>query len=139
MSGFLDENISKTGPFYDKLSNSKERLLEFGDSLYLAPEYMPDIKGLKVYRSGIKLGTFKKGRFEPDHALSHVLTCDDVNCYVNLSAGSSEAKQYLSGMTLSCDRDMKGWCLVCIDDLPLGWGKASNGIVKNHYPKGLRK
>ncbi|MCR5672954.1 MAG: RsmF rRNA methyltransferase first C-terminal domain-containing protein [Lachnospiraceae bacterium] len=136
---FLDETLNKNGDFYKMLSDNTDRLLEFGDSLYLAPEFMPDIKGLKVYRAGIKLGTFKKNRFEPDHALSHVLTVGDVNSYVNLAADSNEVRQYLSGMTINCDRDMKGWCLVCVDAFPLGWGKAAGGVVKNHYPKGLRK
>ncbi len=138
LSSFLDETLNK-GPFLEKLTQSADRLLEFGDSLYLAPQYMPDIRGLKVCRAGIKLGTFKKMRFEPDHALSHVLSVEDVKCYVNLSADSNEVRQYLSGMTINCERDMKGWCLVCVDDMPLGWGKAAGGVVKNHYPKGLRK
>jgi 16S rRNA C967 or C1407 C5-methylase (RsmB/RsmF family)/NOL1/NOP2/fmu family ribosome biogenesis protein len=139
LDSFINETFNPEGKFYEKLKRSADRLLEFGDSLYLAPEYMPDIRGLKVYRAGIKLGTFKKMRFEPDHALSHVLSVDDVKYYVNLSADSDEVRQYLSGMTLNCDRDIKGWCLVCVDDLPLGWGKASAGVLKNHYPKGLRK
>ncbi len=114
-------------------------LLEFGDSLYLTPEYMPDITGLKVLRAGIKLGTFKKNRFEPDHALSHCLTGDDVKFCVDLDADSTEAKQYLSGMTINCGKDMKGWCLVCVGGFALGWGNANNGVLKNHYHKGLRK
>ncbi len=139
LSSFLDETIAKNGRFYDKLTTGSDRLLGFGDSIYLAPEHMPDIKGLKVLRAGIKLGTFKKNRFEPDHALSHVLGCDDVCSYVNLYGDSNEVRQYLSGMTLNCDRDMKGWCLVCVDGFPLGWGKAAGKVVKNHYPRGLRK
>ena len=35
--------------------------------------------------------------------------------------------------------DAKGWCLVCVDGYSLGWGKLAGGILKNHYPKGLRK
>ena len=136
---FLDETLNKDGEFYKTLAENTDRLLEFGDSLYLAPEFMPDIKGLKVYRAGIKLGTFKKNRFEPDHALSHVLKPGDSNSYVNLSADSNEVRQYLSGMTINCDREMKGWCLVCVAGFPLGWGKAAGGVIKNHYPKGLRK
>ena len=136
---FFNESLNIDGAFHKKILHGADRLLEFGDSLYLAPQYMPDIRGLKVYRAGIKLGTFKKMRFEPDHALSHVLSVEDVRHYVNLSADSNEVRQYLSGMTINCKRDMKGWCLVCVDDMPLGWGKAAGGVVKNHYPKGLRK
>lgn len=33
----------------------------------------------------------------------------------------------------------KGWYLICVDGISLGWGKLAGGIMKNHYPKGLRK
>lgn len=35
--------------------------LLFGDQLYLAPKDMPALKGLKVLRPGLHLGTMKKG------------------------------------------------------------------------------
>jgi hypothetical protein len=28
----------------------------------------------------------------------------------------------------------KGWVLVCTDGFSLGWGKLSDGILKNYYP-----
>ena len=31
---------------------------------------MPDLKGLKVLRPGLHMGTVKKNRFEPSHALA---------------------------------------------------------------------
>jgi NOL1/NOP2/fmu family ribosome biogenesis protein len=33
---------------------------------------------------------------------------------------------------------LDGWTLVAVDGLSLGWGKVSQGRMKNHYPKGLR-
>ena len=33
----------------------------------------------------------------------------------------------------------QGWYLICVDGISLGWGKLAGGIMKNHYPKGLRK
>ncbi len=116
-----------------------QKLIHFGDSVYLAPEIMPDIDGLKVYRAGLKIGTHKKNRFEPDHALSHALTADEADHIVNYGSDAPEVRQYLSGMTLSCDKDLKGWCLVCVMGYPLGWAKAAGGILKNHYPRGLRR
>ena len=32
----------------------------------------------------------------------------------------------------------KGWTLVLVDGYPVGWGKLAGGMLKNHYPKGLR-
>ena len=110
----------------------------FGDSLYLVPDMCPDMDNLKVLRAGVKIGTYKKERLEPDHALSHVLRPEDAYCCVDLDPNSREALQYLEGMTINCDPSLKGWCLVCAGGLAMGWGKASGGVIKNHYPKGLR-
>ncbi len=135
---FLEETLADDSDFLRKVKGSPERLMKFGDSISFVPEQMPDISGLKVLRAGIKLGTFKKNRFEPDHALSHCLTKEDVRYCIDLDADSNEIRQYISGMTINCDKEMKGWCLVFAGGFGLGWGKASQGVLKNHYPKGLR-
>ena len=44
---------------------------------------------------------------------------------------------YLRGNTIETGKS-RGWVLVCVEGIGLGWGKESNGILKNHYPKGLR-
>ena len=48
----------------------------------------------------------------------------------------ADALRYLRGETLPSSA--KGWTLVTADGLSLGWGKGSGGVLKNHYPKGLR-
>lgn len=110
------------------------RRLEFGDQLYLVPEQMPDLKGLKVVRPGLHLGTNKKNRFEPSHALALALHPSEVAqiCETN------EPEKYLRGETLPCDPGLAGWTLVTCQGQPMGWGKANGGVMKNHYPKGLR-
>ena len=35
--------------------------------------------------------------------------------------------------------DIKGWCLVKADGYSIGWGKGDGRVLKNHYPKGLRR
>ena len=47
-----------------------------------------------------------------------------------------------SPLGVSCSenvKNFKGWCLVTIDGCAAGWGKAGGNVIKNHYPKGLRK
>ncbi len=119
---------------------SKGVFLKFGEQLYLGPDQMPSLKGLKVLRPGLHLGTIKKNRFEPSHALALVMEPAQVRICVDTTMDSLEVKQYLSGQTLLAEGDnRKGWCLVSVDGLSVGWGKLAAGIVKNHYPKGLRK
>lgn len=137
-------------------------LLRFGEQLYLAPAETPSLRGLKVLRPGLHLGTVKKNRFEPSHALALFLKKEQVVHAVNLACDGTAVRKYLEGQTLTigagCDVEMahiitrgrmaaeqenvslpKGWCLVCVDGYSLGWGKAAGAVLKNHYPKGLRK
>ena len=111
------------------------KAVTFGQNLFWAPEEMPDISRLKVMRPGLELGTQKKDRFEPAHALalwlaecSNVHTCDPEG---------EEMKAYLHGEVIPCGK--KGWCLVKSGGFSIGWGKGDGKVMKNHYPKGLRR
>lgn len=113
-------------------------LVTFGENLYLLPEQAPDIKGLKVLRPGLHLGSFKKNRFEPAHALSHALKPNECRHVLELSREEKEVEGFLRGEAIERLAEEKGWYLVCVEGLPLGFAKYSNGMFKNHYPKGLR-
>ncbi len=111
--------------------------ITFGEQLYLLPKNAPVLDKLKVLRPGLHVATVKKGRIEPAHALSHVLSYEDMKNVISLQRDSLEVRQYLNGQTLNVEAG-KGWNLVCVDSYGLGFGKVSGGILKNHYPKGLR-
>ena len=107
----------------------------FGQSLYWAPADMPDLKGIKVLRPGLELGELKKDRFEPAHALA--LWLKTAANTKHLPAESPEAAAYMQGQTIPDTG--KGWTLVQVDGYSLGWGKSDGKVLKNHYPKGLRR
>ena len=111
-------------------------LLPFGEQLYLLPSGCPSLKGLKVIRPGLHLGTNKARRFDPSHALALSLAPQEVRFSQALSL--EEAENYRKGLTFSAEGE-KSWYLLCLDGFSLGWGKLAGGIMKNHYPKGLRK
>jgi NOL1/NOP2/fmu family ribosome biogenesis protein len=110
-------------------------MLSFGQSLYLAPEEMPDISRLKVLRPGLELGVVKKDRFEPAHALA--LWLRNCACVHDLPALGDEIAAYIHGEVIPSAQ--KGWCIVTADGYSLGWGKGDGRVLKNHYPKGLRR
>ena len=111
------------------------KALMFGQSLYWAPKDLPDLRRLKVLRPGLELGEVKKGRFEPAHALALWLrTCSATQ---DFSRGSKETADYLHGDVVPSQ--MRGWCLVTVDGYSIGWGKGDGKVLKNHYPKGLRR
>nr|WP_314496102.1 RsmF rRNA methyltransferase first C-terminal domain-containing protein [uncultured Peptostreptococcus sp.] len=118
------------------------KLLEPGlavkeERLYYQPlDY--DLRGLKVLRSGLFVGEFKKNRFEPAHSLAMALKPSDVKYTLDFASDSDEIRAYLRGESIRTGQS-RGWVLVSVDGISLGWGKESNGILKNKYPKGLRR
>ena len=107
----------------------------FGQSLYWAPPELPELRGLKVLRPGLELGEVKKDRFEPAHALALWLhECKNTH---DLTSDGSDIGKYMHGETVpsAC----KGWTLVRVDGYSIGWGKGDKTVLKNHYPKGLRR
>lgn len=111
------------------------KAVPFGSSLFWAPADMPEIVRLKVLRPGLKLGTVKKDRFEPSHALA--LWLKDCGSLQRYDADSAEIKAYLHGDVVPSQH--RGWCLVCAGGYSVGWGKGDGTVLKNHYPKGLRR
>ena len=97
-----------------------------------------DLRGLKVLRSGLFVGEFKKNRFEPAHSLAMALKPSDVKYTLDFANDSDEIRAYLRGESIVTGQS-RGWVLVSVDGVSLGWGKESNGILKNKYPKGLRR
>ena len=112
----------------------KDRVLVFleGGDLLRVTEQELLVFGL---RPGLELGCLKKNRLEPAHALALWLkNCESVE---NFPAESREIAAFLHGETVPSVQ--KGWCLVCADGFSLGWGKGDGSVLKNHYPKGLRR
>lgn len=120
----------------------KEYIL-FGDQLYLIPPEMIDFKGMKILRPGLHLGTVKKKRFEPSHGFALFLKKEEVSRFIDLPADGGEVIKYLKGETLTGEAFLsgdnhKGWVLVNTGGYSMGFAKLAGGILKNHYPKGLR-
>lgn len=111
------------------------RLVTFAQTLFWAPEGMPDIEGVRVMRPGLELGEVKKGRFVPAHALALWLKGAGNTC--DLQGGSRELQAYMHGETIPWSGN--GWCLMTVDGYSIGWGKGDGKVLKNHYPKGLRR
>lgn len=97
-----------------------------------------DLRGLKVLRSGLFVGEFKKNRFEPAHSLAMALKPSDVKNTIDFANDSNEIRAYLRGESIGTGQS-RGWVLVSVEGVSIGWGKESNGILKNKYPKGLRR
>ena len=114
------------------------RLHEVNGVLYDIPKGVFNWNGLQVLRVGVRLGEVKNGRFEPNHSLALCISAGECTNALQLKEDDERVEKYLRGETVECTLK-NGWCVVCIEDFPLGLGKVVNGTIKNHLPKGLRK
>lgn len=145
---YRNSNISPCPKEYEKLYRAfadeflknppTGEISAFGENLYIMPPFLPNLDGIKVLRFGLHLGTVKKNRFEPSHSLAMTLKPQDAVQCAELSISDKEIFAYLRGETIPAG-DLKGWCLISVSGYTTGWGKAAGGIIKNHYPKGLRR
>ncbi len=109
---------------------------QLGDTLLACPS-LPPVRGVRVLRAGLQLGTLKGKVFAPDHALAIALPLPYSLPTVELSL--EDALRYQSGEALDVSEALSGYALPTHQGLALGFGKASAGQLKNHYPKGLRR
>lgn len=131
------------------LSSISSPLLDSGsvcmirDSLYFLPEGFPENTGFRYLRTGLFLGTVKKDRFEPSQALAMALKPSQFPLSISFSQEDGRLIRYLKGETISLEKGeaedgAKGWCLICAEEFPLGWGKISGNTIKNKYYPGWR-
>lgn len=107
------------------------------DQIRLIPANLPDCRGLGVISAGVAVATVCKNRLEPNHSI--FLTAAKAQCRrsMNFSPSDPMLHAFLHGEEIPCDGE-KGWTAVCVAGIPVGFGKASGGRLKNRYPKGLR-
>lgn len=106
-----------------------------GDVLLCAPP-LPPLQGLRVLRAGLHLGRTKGAVFAPDHALALAAPPNPLHSFPLDEPG---ARAYLRGETLPAPPEARSYGTVTYCGLALGFVKASDGQLKNHYPKGLRR
>ncbi len=107
-----------------------------GDQVRLLPHRLPDCRGLGVLSAGIAVAAVCKNRLEPCH--SAFITAVKAQCrrIVDFAPEDPHLLAFLHGEEIPCPE--KGWTAVCVAGIPVGFGKASGGKLKNRYPKGLR-
>lgn len=91
-----------------------------------------DVSHLNILRYGVKLFEMRD-IYIPDHHLSHFLGPE-----FSIEIPLEYAKAYVHGDTFPLNKP-DGFYIVSYDRQNLGFVKATQGVAKNHYPKGLRR
>lgn len=121
------------------LNDWRKKVLVRNDHVFVPAVSLPERVNLHILNNGVELGILKKKRFELGHQLAEVLGQVNQDRVIDLL--TSEAYQeYLHGETVKVQSDLRGFVLVSYQKMIFSFGKiASNQILKNFYPKGLRK
>ena len=107
-----------------------------GDQVRLLPHSLPNCQGLGVLSAGVTIATVCKNRLEPAHSAFITATKEQCKQTLDLSPDDPLIRAFLHGEEIPCSE--KGCTAVCVAGVPVGFGKASGGKLKNRYPKGLR-
>ncbi len=125
--------------FHETLNTSMEmRIGKLRDEIWLAPEIPVPQKG--VFAAGVCLGTLQKERIIPHHQFFSAMGTAFCR-QLSLREGDPRIPAYLRGEEIPCPElaDVpNGYAAVLYEGVVLGGGKAVSGVLKNHYPKGLR-
>lgn len=115
-------------------------LTQLGQQLYAVPDGVPELRGLKVLRSGLWLATAHKQHLTPSHSLALAIPPERAQTmnHLPLTPQDPRLARYLAGEVLEAS-GARGYVLITLAGYPLGWGKRAHGVINNLYPKGLRR
>ena len=119
----------------------------YGENVFLCPP-LPEMRNLQIINAGVNVAALMKNTIVPSHGFVAALRKNEASAAVNFpyaigdntfkASGRSLIEKYLRGEELDICAPFSGFGVICADSHPLGLVKASGGVLKNHYPKGLR-
>ncbi|MDD4123411.1 MAG: RsmB/NOP family class I SAM-dependent RNA methyltransferase [Bacilli bacterium] len=116
-----------------------KRIYIKNDDIYYLPPKIIGFENLRHLRVGQHIGKILKNRIEPSHGFAMSSKKEDFQRFINLTLHDElMLSKFIHGETLNVDLE-NGYCLILIDGMSIGYGKVVNNILKNLFPKGLRK
>ena len=95
-----------------------------------------DLPLANIYRYGVKAKEYRKDNFRYDLHYARTLKPQDMN---SIELSLDELKKYLSGEQLYKENQYKGYVLLTYKNNAVDIAKSDTRVIKNYYPKGLRK
>lgn len=96
------------------------------------------LSALWTLAAGVQAGEIRKRRFLPAHSLFLAAHGGVYRKKLDLPLADACLPRFLAGEAVPCKEDWRGYIPVCAGGFPIGFGKAVEGTLKNHVPKGLR-
>lgn len=135
---FFRSTLNEAAPSFSQLRLYGEHLL------YCPFDYPLQMLGLPVLSFGTEVGTvtagYKKHFIKPAHAFFMAAHGFPYRFTLDFDAESKALRSFLGGESLEYAEPGADGCFlpVTVCGFPVGYGKAVNGTLKNHLPKGLQ-
>lgn len=115
-------------------TQKKGHYVQKKERLYYVPNDLPNLSGLRILKPGLYIGDIKRNRFEPAQPLANALKSGEFPNEISLSIHDDRVVKYLKGETIEVgETKTNSWHLVLVEGYPIGFGKVSQGILKNKY------
>lgn len=117
------------------------RIFRMADQVLAFPEntwetYAAIASRFRLRKSGLRLGTFAHGQFNPDHELAMSTALHPGVDALDL--GLEQSLRYLRRESLDIASGGKGWVCLRYEGLPLGFAKRLPNRLNNYYPQEWR-
>ena len=132
------EYISFIKETFDEPPKGEAYRLKDGRIIILRQSLPEGLSNIRMLSAGVYAGDIQRGRFIPAHSLFMAEHGGKYKNTLSLDTDSPELDAYLRGNTVPAAPAMKGYAAVLAGEYPIGFGKAVDGTMKNHLPKGLR-
>lgn len=101
--------------------------------LYLLPEGLPSLSGIRAPAPGLYLGKVQAGRMLPGKALAHCLRPDQIARAVELAPEDPRALRFVQNNPIELEVE-DGWAVVAVatraGSFSLGWAKVKGGVAR---------
>lgn len=113
---------------------------EVNNKFLIFPLELPDLNRLNVLRTGVLLCSSNEANVMPEHAAFMAASFNNVKNKISFDLNSRSILEFLKGHEIEVfdSKLTSGFCAVAVNEIITGFGKYTNGKIKNKYPKGLR-
>lgn len=111
-------------------------LAQYGNYWHVIPECVALPQKISILSAGVPVAEICRNRVEPTHA-AFMAYGTNAKQVVSFKQDDPRIASFLHGDTIHVDGP-NGYTAILVEGVCVGFGKVTNGILKNHYPKGLR-
>ena len=134
----------KVKTHYYRENKYKKTLIEFLNDYHIekyansffAIKNMTNLPELNVVRLGVKVGELEKDIFYHDLHFARFLSPND---FPTVELTDEQVKKYLAGNQITLENGKKSFILLINKKKTIDFAKTDGHVIKNYYPKGLRK